>query len=65
VEIRDGLVALDIKSSKTRPRDLGPRETASAPGVRALTSSTRLFHDPHAEHWPDHLEWTAPQDWHA
>ena len=32
-------------------------------GAEPLTSSTRVFHWPHAVHWPDHLAWTEPQDW--
>ena len=36
-----------------------------APGGRLCSSSTRLFHAPHAGHWPAHLVWTAPQDWQA
>ena len=47
------------------PRDLAERAGLSAPGGLEWLSSTRLFQALHAEHWPDHREWTAPQVWQA
>ena len=50
--------------SNARPPARRDLAGASAPGGRAAdSSSTSVFHAPQAEHWPDHLECTAPQAW--
>ena len=61
-----GVSTSRVSKASPAPRDFMERAGASAPGGRALVcSSTRVFHAPQAGHWPDHLDWTPPQDWQA
>src|SRR3954469_15210193 len=65
VAILGGAGVSSSRPSKASPRTLLALDGAMAPGGRACNSSTRVFHAPHAGHWPAHLVWTAPQDWQA
>ncbi len=63
VASRGGEGVSEVRPSKFSPRALAERAGLSAPGGLDWLSSTRLFQALHAEHWPDHREWTAPQVW--
>src|ERR1700744_1152763 len=59
---RGGASSVVFRSSSVncRPRT---RLRASPPMGGAAPSSVIVFQPPQASHLPDHLEWTAPQDW--
>ncbi len=63
VTIRGGSGVSDCRVSNWTPRVRAVFVGFIAPGGAERLSSTMEFHWPQAPHWPDHLPWTAPQDW--